>query len=269
MIFDFYGNFGALNSPPIFEAFEIGLKKHGHEVRHHSGDGDVAVIWSVLWYGRMASNYPIWQKYRNQNKPVIVLEVGALKRDVTWKIGINGINMGSYFVNNNMDSSRINSFGLTLDDWKTGSNIIICSQHDRSQQWQGNKSLDQWVTDTVNELKKHTDKPIKLRPHPRCPVRGISNIKIDTTTPFATDLATAWAVVNWNSNPGIESIIHGVPSFVGPTSLASPVANLQLSQIANPNKPDRQQWFNNLAWTEWTVDEMTKGIPQEYIIASF
>jgi hypothetical protein len=269
MIFDFYNNFGALNSPPIFEAFKLGLEKHGHKVTHHSGNGDVAVIWSVLWYGRMSANFPIWQKYRNQNKPVIVLEVGALRRDITWKIGLNGINLGSYIINGNKDNSRINSFGLKLNDWHQGNNIIICGQHDKSHQWNDNKPMDQWVTNTVNELRKHTTRPIKLRPHPRCPIRNVTNVKIDTSMPFREELDDAWAVINWNSNPGIESIIHGVPAFVGPTSLASPVANLQLSQIENPIRPDRQQWFNNLAWTEWTADEMSTGIPQEYIIASF
>lgn len=269
MIFDFYDNYGALNSPPIFNSFKEGLQKLGHDVTHHTGKGDVAVIWSVLWYGRMSSNYSIWQKYRNQNKPVIVLEVGALKRDTTWKIGVNGINLGAYCVNTDKDASRINSFGLTLDPWRTGDNIIICGQHDKSQQWQGNKPLDQWVNDTVIKLRKHTTRPIKLRPHPRCPIRNIPGIQIDTTTPFKDDLKNAWAVVNWNSNPGIESIIHGVPAFVGPTSLASPVANIDLANIENPLLPDRQQWFNNLAWTEWTQEEMSAGIPQEYIIASF
>ena len=34
----------------------------------NSLDCDAALIWSVLWYGRMAGNHKVWQHYRKQNK---------------------------------------------------------------------------------------------------------------------------------------------------------------------------------------------------------
>jgi hypothetical protein len=45
---------------------------------------------------------------------------------------------------------------------------------------------------------------------------------------FDTDLANAWCVINENSGPGCQSVIAGVPAFVGADSLAAPVANLDL-----------------------------------------
>jgi hypothetical protein len=75
-------------------------------------------------------------------------------------------------------------------------------------------------------------------------------------------------VVGWNSNPGIQAVINGVPAFVGSASLAAPVANLDLKLIENPSRPDRQQWLNDLCWTEWTQEEMEQGIPQK-LIASY
>jgi len=262
MIFDFYRQFGALNSGPIFDAFEYGLKRLGHTVENQTGQGDAAVIWSVLWNGRMRYNQDVWLKYRSQRKPVIVLEIGGLKRDVTWKIGINGINQGSYFVTDNQTDSRANQLDLHLKDWtNSGQQILICSQHNKSLQWENKEPLDVWVNNQIAELRQYTDRPIKLRPHPRCPV-NVTGIMIDTVS----DLASAWAVVNWCSNPGVEAIKNGVPAFVGPTSLAAPVANFNLNQIELPNRPDRQQWLNNIAWTEWTANEMQQGIPQELLI---
>ena len=60
--------------------------------------------------------------------------------------------------------------------------------------------------------------------------------------------------------------MNGVPAFVGPRSLALPVANISFDQIETPNMPDRTQWLNNLAWTEWLIDEMAEGIPQQLLI---
>ena len=78
---------------------------------------------------------------------------------------------------------------------------------------------------------------------------------------FNDALTNAWAVVNWNSNPGVQSVIAGVPAFVGGTSLAATVGNTSLAMIEHPYRPDRTQWVNDLAWTEWTVEELAQGVP--------
>jgi len=62
-----------------------------------SMDSDVALIWSVLWSGKMSENKKVWDHYRNQGKPVIVIEVGGLVRNKTWKLGINGVNRDADF----------------------------------------------------------------------------------------------------------------------------------------------------------------------------
>jgi len=265
MRFDLYPQYGALNSPPIFESFRLGLIKAKQEIGLSDGAGDVAVIWSVLWNGRMRPNKNIWNRYRELGKPVIVLEIGNLIRDKTWKIGINGINLGSYFYQQGNDDSRAKMLGLKLDDWTLGGNqIMICGQHEQSQQWEGQPSMNIWVEQTVNALKKYTDRPIVFRPHPRCMVRPRNQINISTGD-FLHEIKKSWAVIGWNSNPGIQSVIKGVPAFVAANSLAMPVANTDLRFIESPNRPDRQQWFNDLCWTEWTQQEMEQGIPQKLI----
>ena len=72
-----------------------------------------------------------------------------------------------------------------------------------------------------------------------------------------------WATISYSSNPGIHSIINGIPAFVGPSSLAYDVGNDIdfLHDIEKPLTPDRQQWLNDYAHTEWTVQEISQGIP--------
>jgi hypothetical protein len=73
-------------------------------------------------------------------------------------------------------------------------------------------------------------------------------------------------VVNWNSGPGSQAILNGVPAFVGASSLAAPVGNLDLSAIENPVRLDRTEWLEQLAHTEWTLEEIETGEPLARLI---
>ena len=91
---------GPLNSKDIFAKFIASLQDAGDEVHiNKETNGDVAVIWSVLWRGRMLKYKNIWDRYRNAGKPVVVIEVGGLLRNISFKIGINGINRDADFAN--------------------------------------------------------------------------------------------------------------------------------------------------------------------------
>jgi hypothetical protein len=87
-------------------------------------------------------------------------------------------------------------------------------------------------------------------------------IKIDGSyDDFDMQFDRVHATVSWSSNPGIHSVLNGVPAFVGPSSLAYDVSIKSLANIDNPPVVDRQQWLNDYAHTEWTVEEISQGIP--------
>lgn len=263
-----FDNFGALNSTPVFEAFAQGAKKLGLDVTSHDLSADVAVIWSMLWKGRMAGNHQVWQHFQKHKRPVLVLEVGILNRGQTWKLGIGGTGLNNYSMHD-LDATRPFKLGLKLLPWRdVGNHVIIALQRTDSQQW-NDQSAD-WLQQTVSQLKQHTDRDIVIRPHPRQPLQAPSGCRLQIPSKligtyddfdFDLGLAQAWAVINWCSGPGVRAVMNGVPAFVGPQSLAAPVANLDLSDIENPQRPDRQQWLINLAHTEWTLDELTSGYP--------
>ena len=269
MKFSLFNNFGALNSAPVFAAIEQGLKSLGHQVVHNEYDADAAVIWSMLWTGRMQSNREVWKTY--QNKPIIVAEVGMLDRGNTWKIGLNGTGVSCYNFTD-LIASRAIDLGLTLAPWRTaGDHIVIALQRQDSQQWSGLPDTQAWVNDACNRLKKDTDRPIVIRSHPRQKIipTAISPNKIANSYDcfdFNQSLENAWAVVNWSSGPGPQSIINGVPAFVGTDSLASLVSTFNLAEIENPAMPDRSSWLNIIAHSEWTLDEIASGHPIQRLL---
>jgi hypothetical protein len=77
------------------------------------------------------------------------------------------------------------------------------------------------------------------------------------------DFSDVWATISYSSNPGTHSCINGVPAFVSTHSLAYSVGNDIdfLHDIENPLMPDRSQWLNDYAHTEWTIEEISQGVP--------
>ena len=74
-----FTRYGPLNSKPIFGSLIKSMQDAGDTVLIDKDDNcDVAMIWSVLWQGRMAHYRPIWENYQAKNKPVIVVEVGCV-----------------------------------------------------------------------------------------------------------------------------------------------------------------------------------------------
>ena len=273
---------GPLNSKPILDAFIKSLEDAGDRVvLNKDSNADAAVIWSVLWRGRMEGNRRIWNKYRAEGKPVIVIEVGGLRRNESFKIGINGINRDADFANQDFDESRWSLFKHTLKPWNpTGDMIIICGQHDASEQWLDKPRMGKWIEQQIQQIRKYTTRPILVRPHPRNQIpfneKQFENVKVrlpkrDNRTYDDTDfkavLGRAWAVVNHSSNPAMEAVINGIPVFVSESSLCHDVGNVNIADINTPAMPNRIQWAHKLSYTEWFEDEIRQGLPWKRIKA--
>lgn len=276
MRFSLYNQFGALNSKPVFDAISHGLQLHGHEVSYHDDSADVAVIWSQLWAGRMSPNKLIWDLYKKSNRPVLVAEVGAIQRGLTWRIMLDGKNQ---FITTGHTNTRSQQLGVQLLPWHMqGHEILIALQHEASNQWTGQPSMTDWLDQTVRTLQQHTDRPIVIRPHPRGRIAGIpSGCKLQTPAMMSNTyddfnivaaVQKSWAVVNWNSNPAVSAVLAGTPVFVGNTSIAAAVGNLNFNNIEYPQRPDREQWVNDLAWNEWKIEELRSGAGLESLLLS-
>jgi len=269
-----FSDYGALNSAPVFDAWCQGARRLGWQCAPDDLSADVAVIWSMLWRGRMRSNIDVWHHYRDSGRPVVVLEVGNLQRGRTWRMGVNGVTASAQWCPS-QDTARPSRLGLNLTPWRgQGSHVLIACQRADSQQWQGQPRADVWLDTVIRTLRQHTQRPIRVRPHPRYRQPLPAGVQVSRPRPltntydsfdFDSDLRGAWAVVNWNSGPAVQAAMAGVPVFVGPDSLARAVGNQDFSLIESPVMPDRGQWLIDISHTEWTTDELASGDPQNNI----
>jgi len=269
MRFRLYREYGALNSKPVFDAFERGLKSLGHEVVN-TPDG-IPVIWSVLWQGRMAPNERIYQTHC----PIIIIEVGNLHRGETWRVSLNHINrLGKFGNYEDLDSDRPKKLGVKLGAVKENRRpeIMIATQHQRSLQWQGQPPILDWVHSTVKQIRQHSDRKIIVRPHPRSPISlnipgvevGLPRQIIGSYDDFDIDY-NCHCVVNYNSGPAVQAAIHGTPIICDSSSLAGEISG-KFEDIETAELPDREDWFLKLCHTEWTVNEISQGIPMKRLI---
>ena len=135
--------------------------------------------------------------------------------------------------------------------------------------------MAEWLNNTIQKIRNYTDRPIHVRPHPRCPVTIDSSHKsvtivrpqkvAGTYDDFDYTPQNYFAVVNWSSNPACQAVISGIPVFVGPDSLAYNVANYDFASINDPLMPDRTQWLNDYAHTEYTQQEIADGLPLQHL----
>lgn len=274
MRFKLYREYGALNSIPIFDAFEKGLKSLGHEIV--SENEDISVIWSVLWAGRMLKNKFVYENCKKSNRHIMIIEVGNFKRGETWRISLNNINnLGIFGNDSDLDLDRPEKIGVVLQPIKENRNksILIAAQHEQSLQWEGMPSMKKWCENLISQIRNHTKREIIVRPHPRSlfsldfPGVVVERPKkiLNTYDSFDIDY-NHHLVINHNSGPAVQAAISGIPIFCDQSSLAGPIS-IKLENLENPVVPNREEWFLKLCHTEWTVDEIVRGLPQQRLIS--
>jgi len=164
------------------------------------------------------------------------------------------------------------SLGINLKPWKKhGDYILITCQRDGGWSMDGLKIMN-WLHPLLQNLRRYTDREIMVRFHPGDKkiekhiqqLRAIGHkVKISSpTSSLLKDLHDAYAVVSYNSSPGVISAIEGVPVFVidPQRSQAAEVANTDLTKIDTPNYDfDRESWLRRVAMSHWTLNELKSG----------
>lgn len=153
---------------------------------------------------------------------------------------------------------RFRKFNKKINPWKkTGSKILVAAPDEKPCKFYG-ITKEQWVSDTVETLKKYTDRPIEIRERAK---NRIDRIKHSTLHEALDD--DVFALVTYNSVAATESVFYGIPAFtMAPTNAASPVSSQDLSQIDSPYYPDADkvyQWACHLAYGQFHVNEMKDG----------
>jgi hypothetical protein len=154
-------------------------------------------------------------------------------------------------------ADRWQRLNISLGPRRYGSRIIVAAPDEKPCKFYG-IDQQQWINETVETIKKYTDRPVVVRQ--RAPKR-VDRIQSDPLAQVLQD--DVHALVTFNSVAAVESIIHGVPAFtLAPANAASPVASQDLSQIDCPywaSEDKIHAWACHLAYGQFHVSELKDG----------
>jgi hypothetical protein len=168
------------------------------------------------------------------------------------------------------DMTRISKFKSQVmkevKPWKKdGSYILVCPSSSILEKRMLGPEYDegQWLEETVEELKKHTDRPIKVR---KKLVHKPGDPKKLNPVPIDEDMKNAYACVTLGSVCAIDALKIGIPSFSSPRSMVKSMSRHELSEIENPLYPDnRELFFETLLLNQFNYNEFLNGTAWEYI----
>jgi len=231
---------------------------------------DVAVVFGVYKRAYKYSKHRarIISEQKSKGLKTVVLETGYVNRgdgpDHYYAAGFDGLNRAADFKNKGMPSDRWEKLGKKLEKLHKGEDIILCGQ----VPWDANVQeirFEDFLSESLREIRKYTDRNIIFRPHPLYQLPRIDNTEY-SRGPLQFDLDRAHVFVVYNSNISVDAVIHGVPVFAGnDNTMAWDVCNTDIRFIENPLYFDRQQWAYDLAYTQWTPDEMRQGLTWRHL----
>jgi hypothetical protein len=168
-------------------------------------------------------------------------------------------------------------YHLQLQPWRqSGNHILLCLQRDGGWSMAGWDVVD-WAIKTIVEIRKYSDRPIRIRPHPGdkraskycdrllklCQGRRLTQIELSqSAASLMQDFVNCWAVVNHNSSPGVAAAMEGIPVILTDSerSQARDVATQGINKIETPFMPDREAWAQRISQFHCSHEELRTGV---------
>lgn len=158
-------------------------------------------------------------------------------------------------------SDRFEKFGMRIKaPTLKGSHILVCPSSNSINEY---LERPNWTQETIDQLKRVTDRPIRLRHKPRG--RGTSGPS-EAKVPLSEDLKDAWACVTSCSISAIEAVCMGVPVFCDKKSFAEAMGNTHLEDIEDPYYAGPEPWLYSLAYQQFTPEEFANGTAVEILL---
>lgn len=247
------------------DSLQEGLKRHGVKATQQMrGAVAVGTKYVACWGWRIGA------AYRAAGHEVLVMERGYMGDRFAWtSLGWNGLNGRAEF-HVREDASRFEQhFAHLLQPWNpAGSYVLLIGQTPNDAALAG-RDLSDWYAEQAAEARRVYGLPVRFRPHPLAWSRGhrreVPGTVLAPDGDLASEIAGAALVVTYNSNTGVESMLAGKPTVTADAgAMAWPVAARSIV-AATTSEPPRRPWAEELAWCQFTLDEIRSGFAWECV----
>jgi hypothetical protein len=221
--------------------------------------GDQPVIYPVAGVPRadvaVMYGWKLSQHYRKYPQ-FVYADLGFWGRDTYYRVTVNGWSPERY-VKAGLPDTRFRALGVEIQPWReAGDEVLIVGSSRKSAVQHGYEYME-WETKVAQQL-KDCGKRVVYRPKPTDPERRpIPGVGYDEG-PLEGSLAKAWAVVTHHSNAAVKALAAGVPVHCATGAAAA--FSFPLDRIADPPLLEgREQFLYDVAWLQWTIEEMESG----------
>jgi hypothetical protein len=252
------GNALALGAAKFGDTVSIVVEDEYIEPRQ---DFDGCVIHGIA--GQVARK--IFDDYLAAGKHVLFFDKGYSREDVV-RVAVNAFQPTKYLMKIKRPGDRLTKFGVELKipkKYSANDNVILFDgASGKYCQWCKLGDQLEWGQSVVNKIRQHTKREIIYRPRPSHNkaqyVEGAHTSQLILDVEFKR----AHIVVSHGGNLGWDAIIAGLPHFMLSESIAAPMSEINWPQLETPLRPNlaaRQQWAQNVAYCQWTYDELADG----------
>lgn len=150
---------------------------------------------------------------------------------------------------------RLDKISYKIKKQTGGRNILLCPPSEKVMSIYG-LDLDQWVSNTLEEIKNYTDRNVIIRIKKPRKDRVIQD---PISVAFDKDIH---CVVTYNSIAALEAIMHGKPAITLGPNAAQSICSQSLSKIENPFYPledQIDQLLRHLSYCQFTEIEFKNG----------
>jgi len=232
----------------------------------------VAIFYGL--HGRLAGCFKDYA--RDPHRHGVYIDLGYFGRREGGKLfgyhkfAVNDRHPTAYFQTKRHSSSRWDRFRYAIRPWRPNhpnSPIILAGMGPKGASAEG-YNPGQWEAEAARIIRRHSKRPIIYRPKPNWlgapPIPGTQYTRPDSIK-LDDQLRDAHAIVSHHSNANVEALMLGVPSFTE-GGIGTTMSLSDLSKIEYPYFPeDREQFFYDLAWCQWSVAEMREGLAWRYL----
>ena len=276
----------------IMRAFGDGAKLHDVEVndidRHQYVKSNFAMVFAYKSEGTNTPNHKFREEVvKKHDDNIFFVDSNVLKsyendiRYFRFPKGSIHPHEANYMIDG--DKSRntqvIKDMNIEIKPWRTdGKHICLFLNRGIGGFSTFGKPCYEWAKETVEEIRKYSDRPILIRSHRHAGTSPqltedkknldyiLSNHKDITHTELGKtnihdDLKNAWACVVHTSTSGAVALLEGIPMFATHEACFSYQWSAgKLSDIENPIMKDRIDFITYYANSHWNLDEVKKGL---------
>ena len=239
----------------------------------------IPVIYGSVKKKRAAAHHRIKSQVFDHARPFVMLETPLVHRradtiDHGWlRVGVNGFLWDeAEWGFDHMDPSR--NIVQPIEWRKNGEHILVLMQNPGDASLRG-ADIFQWVENTVIELRKHTDRPIRIRPHPlpnkqqkleqlKQKLRDVTFVENKlpyNLRPLSEDFKNCWCVVTYSSGSSVDAVMAGIPNIACDTgNMAWPISSTKLDMIEKPYTGDTKLWEQQISHCQFSTEELRNGV---------